>query len=165
MWWQVLMCRKSTFSKNALHCFRDYGDAKNLHQQRAKGICAGTGTRDMVTRCRAANLPAPEFTLTDGFKVVIRRDLHGDLHGNAPQVSNEENVPEDRLLFVLKGEMSRQDLQSALSLKNTDYFRLTYITPALEKGYIEMTLPDKPNSRLQKYRLTDKGKKRLKRER
>ena len=125
----------------------------------------GTGTRDMVTRCHAANLPAPEFTLTDGFKVVIRRDLHGDLHGdlggNTLQVSD---APEERLLLVLEGEMSRQELQNALSLKNTDYFRLTYIIPALEKGYIEMTLPDKPNSRLQKYRLTNKGKKRLKRE-
>lgn len=31
------------------------------------------------------------------------------------------------------------------------------IEPLLRGGFIEMTVPDKPNSKLQKYRLTDKG--------
>lgn len=35
---------------------------------------------------------------------------------------------------------------------------LHYLMPSLEQGLIEMTLPDKPRSRLQKYRLTAAGK-------
>ena len=37
-------------------------------------------------------------------------------------------------------------------------FRERYLKPALDEGLIEMTIPEKPNSRLQKYRLTDKGR-------
>lgn len=37
-------------------------------------------------------------------------------------------------------------------------FRERYLRPALADGLIEMIIPDKPNSRLQKYRLTDKGR-------
>jgi hypothetical protein len=33
-----------------------------------------------------------------------------------------------------------------------------YLSPALARGLIEMTIPDKPNSKHQKYRLTEKGK-------
>jgi len=37
------------------------------------------------------------------------------------------------------------------------YFIKNYLRPAIKRGYIEMTIPDKPNSRNQKYRLTKKG--------
>ena len=66
----------------------------------------------------------------------------------APQVA--------RLLEVLDGEMTREELQSVIGLLDRKSFRERYLKPALADGLIEMTIPDKPNSRLQKYRLTDR---------
>ena len=70
-----------------------------------------------------------------------------------------EVTPEVRLLRVMTTDMNRQALQAALNLKDDDHFRQTYLLPALKHGLIEMTIPGKPTSRLQKYRLTDAGRK------
>ena len=64
----------------------------------------------------------------------------------------------EELLKVLVKEMNRQEIQEKLNLFDREHFRLSYLKPALELGLIEMTIPDKPNSSLQKYRLTKKGK-------
>lgn len=53
--------------------------------------------------------------------------------------------------------MSSGDLRQALGIKHRPTFRENYLHPALNDGLIERTLPSKPNSRLQKYRLTAKG--------
>ena len=79
-----------------------------------------------------------------------------------PEVTQEvtpEVAPEVRLLLVLVGEMTRQQLQQALGLKDDEHFRKAYLQPALDAGLIEMTIPDKPRSSKQKYRLTAEGAK------
>jgi predicted transcriptional regulator len=43
-------------------------------------------------------------------------------------------------------------------MKDREHFRQAYIEPLVNAGWIERTIPDKPTSRLQKYRLTDKGR-------
>ena len=45
-----------------------------------------------------------------------------------------------------------------LSLKHRPTFRENYLRPALAQGVIESTIPDKPTSRLQKYRLAENEK-------
>jgi ATP-dependent DNA helicase RecG len=54
------------------------------------------------------------------------------------------------------------ELQSALKLRSQANFRDRYLMPALASDLIERTIPEKPNSRLQKYRLTAKGRALLK---
>ncbi len=121
----------------------------------------GTGTRDMIRRCREAGLPEPQFLQTDGFAAVIRRPVsqHPSLSEVAGEVAGEVTGEVTKLLLVLRGEMSRREVQQALLLKSEENFRRLYLSPALESGLIERTIPDKPKSRLQKYRLTEKGKK------
>ncbi len=55
--------------------------------------------------------------------------------------------------------MSRDELMKKLELNGRDNFINNYLIPAQQNKWIEMTLPDKPTSRNQKYRLTRKGKK------
>ncbi len=75
------------------------------------------------------------------------------------QVTTQVTTQVTILLQKLKGEMSRQELQDKVGLSNKEHFRKHYLKPALEHGFIEMTIPNKPNSSLQRYRLTAIGKK------
>ena len=126
----------------------------------------GTGTGDMIQRCRHAGLAEPEFTLTDGFVITIRRKpgrafaaVGGQVTGEvAGEVTGEVTGEVRKLVSVCRDAMTRKKLQESLLLRGEENFRKLYLVPALEAGYIEMTIPDKPNSRLQKYRLTAQGK-------
>ncbi len=80
----------------------------------------------------------------------------------APQVTPQVTPQVERLLLVIRGEMGREALQSALALNDRKSFRERYLKPALDKGLIQMSIPDKPNSRLQRYRLTEQGRQWLK---
>jgi ATP-dependent DNA helicase RecG len=129
----------------------------------------GTGTGDMIRRCREAGLPEPEFTIRDGFVATIRRQA-GQVAGEvtppvassvtgvvAGVVAGEVTGEVERVVLVLQGEMKRTAIQGALGLRHEDYFREAYLLPSLQAGFVEMTIPDKPKSSRQKYRLTANG--------
>jgi ATP-dependent DNA helicase RecG len=63
---------------------------------------------------------------------------------------------------MITGKMSRIDIMTALGLKDEKHFRENYQQIGIVTGVIEMTVPDKPKSSKQKYRLTNAGKKLLK---
>ncbi|MBU0912865.1 MAG: hypothetical protein KKF22_10040, partial [Gammaproteobacteria bacterium] len=63
-----------------------------------------------------------------------------------------------QLIFSFSGVLSRMEIQVLLDLKDAEYVRQRYLIPALKQGFIEMTIPDRPSSKFQKYRLTKLGK-------
>ena len=61
--------------------------------------------------------------------------------------------PVERLIYVLGDkELSSSELMRLLNLKHKYTFRNNSIKTAIQKGLIEITIPEKPNSRNQKYR-------------
>lgn len=92
--------------------------------------------------------------IEEGFKIIIWRpaaieQIPGKYRGSLSEV--------ERVVWVLNGEMKRRGIQEVLQLKHEDHFRDNYLTPALEAGLVEMTIPGKPKSSRQRYRLTAKG--------
>jgi len=124
----------------------------------------GTGTGDMIRRCTEAGLPEPEFAVGDGFRILIRRASPASRRGTGEatgevtgEVTDEVTDEVRRLVRVCEGDLSRSKLQERLGLKGEANFRRLYLEPALEAGLLEMTRPDKPQSRLQRYRRSAKG--------
>lgn len=69
------------------------------------------------------------------------------------QVSDQVGNQVEMLLNCMGNEvLSATQLMQRLGLSHRPTFRKNYLNPALKNGLIEMTIPDKPNSKNQKYR-------------
>jgi Fic family protein len=93
--------------------------------------------------------PFVEFMLT-----MIRDALRENV---SPQASPQASPQVLALLRLLDRERSRAELQAALGLKDRKSFRLRYLHPALDGGWIESTRPGQPSSPAQGYRRTVLG--------
>ncbi len=58
--------------------------------------------------------------------------------------------------------MSDHPADHVPAIPDRENFRKSHLLPASSAGLVEMTLPDKPNSRHQRYRLTPTGRQRPK---
>lgn len=58
-----------------------------------------------------------------------------------------------RMLDVMEYDVpyTSKDIMARLGLKSKDTLRKNYLNPAMELGLVKMTIPDKPNSRNQRY--------------
>ena len=74
--------------------------------------------------------------------------------GLAPGIvaTPQPNPKLQRLLEVVKGEMSVREMMAALGFASRDKFLKNYLSPALKAGLVEMTDPNSPKSPKQRYR-------------
>ena len=111
----------------------------------------GRGTNRVIDMCRKAGVAEPMFEEVTGAAVVTFRVQVG----RTAQVTAQVKMV---LTAALHGPKTREELQEALGVVHREHFRNAYLEPLLNNGYLERTIPGKPTSRLQKYRLTAKGR-------
>ena len=75
--------------------------------------------------------------------------------------SRPESIRSHLLNALTSAPLSKSKLAAALGHKSISGTLNTHIREMLAEGLIEYIIPGKPNSRLQKYRLTAKGKEQL----
>ena len=96
---------------------------------------------------------AADSTLFIEFMLTIIRDaLNSQIQ--TEQVREQVTEQVERLLNALENDtLSAKEILAKLNLKHRPTLSSNYLQPALELGLIEMTVPDKPNSSRQKYRV------------
>ena len=120
---------------------------------------AGSGILDMIARCQQAGLPSPQFRQEGGqFIQTLWRPKPVATEQVKGQVTEQVTEQVGRLVTALQGQtLIGTEIMESMGLAHRPTFLYSYLQPALSVGLIEMTIPDKPTSRLQKYRLTAKG--------
>ena len=98
------------------------------------------------------NAPFVEFMLG-----MIRETLETQ---STPQVAPQVTPQVEAVLLILMQQtkaLLAKEIQALLGFNDRKSFRIAYLKPALAQGLVEYTLPDKPTSSQQRYRLTEKG--------
>ena len=90
---------------------------------------------------------------------MLQLDLDTDLDTDLDiKVGNLSNLVVNLLINLQNNEKGISELMNNLNIFHKPHFRKSYLLPAIEEKLIEMTIPEKPTSRNQKYRLTKLGK-------
>jgi len=88
----------------------------------------------------------------DVFKVII--PLNEPATNNTSQVAGQDTSQDNRaekLLEFCVTPRSRVEMQEFIKVSSREHFKKALLKPLLESGQIKMTIPDKPNSKNQKY--------------
>ena len=76
------------------------------------------------------------------------------------QAETRRSLPQEQITLLCKmtGDHTAPELMTFVGRSNRSKFREQVLTPLLRLGVVEMTIPDKPNSSKQRYRLTATGR-------
>ena len=71
------------------------------------------------------------------------------------------NEVQKKIILFCLSPKSKKEIVTYMGFKNPRTFSSLYMKPLLEKGFLQLCIPDKPKSRYQKYISTNKGLKRF----
>lgn len=126
--------------------FREIGLADEL----------GSGMRNTYKFTKLYSGGVPQFIEGDVFKTVIPLSETATMKTGpkeSDQVSDQvgRDIVEIKILEFCKIARTKKEISEYIGYKNLTYLTRTYIRPLLKSGKLAYTIPEKPQSRLQKY--------------
>ena len=132
--------------------FREIGLADEL----------GSGMRNTYKYTQLYSGGTPEFIEGDVFRTIIpltpvavekvgpqeKTQVETQVR---TQVETQVTIEDKILAFCYEEPHSKTEIAEYCGYKNTKSFTKNYLRPLLEKGQLQMTIPDKPRSQHQKY--------------
>lgn len=139
--------------------------AETFHRTGAVEIW-GRGTNRVIAACRAHGIPTPRFEEKQGFLVVTFRAEIATLRAapSRDQVGTKWALSRDQVAILesCRAQRTLLDMMKIVGRSDRTKFRDSLVRPLIEAGLLELTIPDKPRSRLQHYRVTEAGRAALK---
>ncbi len=126
----------------------------------------GMGTLNIIDWCMENGNPPPSWQEQAGsvYVTFLPAELPAtrQVPDKYPASTRQVTPQEAAVLEAARNPATRTELQQSAGLRDREHFVNTCLNPLLEAGLLEMTIPDKPRSSKQKYRLTRKGEEWLK---
>ncbi len=112
----------------------------------------GSGIRRIRRLCREHGVAEPVFEVSEHWVTTV-------FPRPTAQVGTKLGPSRDQVIILgnCRSEKAIAHLMTLIGRSNRTKFRDQVIKPLLAAGWLEMTIPDKPRSSKQKYRLTAKG--------
>jgi len=132
---------------------------------------AGTGIKRIRDEVREQGCPEPEFENSGFFTAIFRPNpevrsqavaqatgqVEAQVGSQVPPKFPSSSPQVSAVLETARQESAREALQQAAGKRDRKHFRLTVLNPLVAAGMLELTIPDKPRSSKQRYRLTQAG--------
>lgn len=122
----------------------------------------GRGTNRVIAMCKKHGAPPPAFEERSGFLIVTFKAqlvAEGEAGTSEDQVGTKSGLSRDQveILRFCREAQPLVAMMKVLGRQNRTKFRDGLVTPLIEAALLELTIPDKPRSRMQRYKTTEAG--------
>ena len=118
----------------------------------------GTGLKRISDLCKKANCKYEFEKQKYGFVVKFYRNILGTTTQDSTQDSTQDKNRENAILDFCKEPKSSEEILNFIGIKSRKYLREKILRPLLLSNKLKMTIPDKPNSKNQKYTVNNSKK-------
>ena len=143
----ILDSERQLYSTAKTILFSDYDCADAIQETIVKAFSnVGTLKNDNYARTWLIRI-----LINECYSLVRKSSKFIPLENLADRQKSESSTVSKQILAFCTTSKSKKELASFCGFKDLRNFTLKHINPLLESGQLEMTIPDKPKSRNQKY--------------